>query len=81
MAASTDVPFAASASVLAGFLTPDDLATQLGISRRTLARWHAGRVGPPRCTMGKLILYRIETVRDWLAGQERGPPDRMRKRR
>ncbi len=81
MSPSPDDSLVVPADALAGFMTPDDLATALGISRRTLARWHARRAGPARCVAGKLILYRVGAVRDWLAGLERDPPARSRLRR
>jgi hypothetical protein len=77
----SDISPTASATVLKGFMTPDVLAAQLGISGRTLARWHAQRVGPARCTVGKLILYRDEAVREWLTGLEREMPSANRLRR
>lgn len=67
--------------LLAGFMTAQELARQLGISCRTLARWHAMRIGPARCAVGKLILYRTEAVRDWLASREQGPERKSRRRR
>ncbi|MBF0169409.1 MAG: helix-turn-helix domain-containing protein [Alphaproteobacteria bacterium] len=57
-------------SPLAGFLTPKQLAAELGISLRTLARWHARRIGPARCVIGKLIRYRLDAVKEWLAANE-----------
>lgn len=66
---------------LAGFMTPQDLAARLGISQRTLSRWHARRIGPARCVVGKLILYRVDAVRDWLAAQEEQPVTTRRRRR
>ena len=81
MSVTSDHSSLPAGDVLAGFLTPHDLATQLGISQRTLARWHAKRVGPARCAVGKLILYRVEAVRDWLGRQEREAPNRERRRR
>ncbi len=80
MSASTQ-PSPVAANVLANFITPEDLAASLGISRRTLARWHAKRIGPARCVVGKLILYRDDTVRDWLAAMEQEQPERGRRRR
>jgi hypothetical protein len=69
-----------SAPVLVGFLTPRQLASQLGVSERTLARMHASRRGPPRCALGKLILYREQTVREWLASLESEPVRRHGRR-
>lgn len=62
--------------LLAPFLKPEELADALGVSRRTLDRWHAQRLGPARCQVGKLILYRVDAVRDWLSGLEPGPARR-----
>ncbi len=52
------------------FLTPDSLARELGISSRTLARWHTERVAPPRITIGRTVLYRRSSVRQWLESRE-----------
>ncbi len=58
-------------SPLAGaYVTPDVLAEQLGISMRTLYRWHAERRGPPRVKLGNMILYRVTAVHEWLAEHE-----------
>ncbi len=57
-------------NLLEGYLTPRDLAKQLGVSLRTLSRWHAQRTGPRRVTNGRLILYRATSVRDWLDARE-----------
>lgn len=81
MSSAARVPPAVAAEALAGFVTPDDLALTLGISQRTLARWHARRIGPARCVVGRLVLYRVDAVRDWLSGLERAPPGRHRPRR
>jgi hypothetical protein len=51
-------------------IKPDDLARELGVSPRTVARWHALREGPPRCVQGRLILYRRAAVTAWLAERE-----------
>ena len=59
--------------VTGDYVTPERLAAALGVSVRTLSRWHAERRGPPRCAIGKTILYRIAGVRDWLASQETEP--------
>ena len=44
-----------------------------------LGRWHDLRIGLPRCTVGKMILYRYESVLGWLASREEAP--RMANRR
>jgi hypothetical protein len=57
--------------VLNGYLTPPELAAQLGVCPRTLARWHRDRTGPPRSVVGRRILYRAESVTAWLAKREK----------
>ena len=57
-------------NLLAEHLTREQLADGLGISVRTLDRWHALRIGPPRIKAHRLILYRRQAVLDWLADQE-----------
>jgi hypothetical protein len=46
------------------------LATMLGIATRTLTRWDAGRIGPPKIKVGKTILYDLAKLPDWLAAHE-----------
>lgn len=60
--------------LLDGYLTPAQLADQLGVSLRTLSRWHAQRIGPRRVTNGRLILYRADAVREWLEAREGHAP-------
>ena len=58
--------------ILAGFITADRLAKELGRSRRTLERWATLRLGPPRIVVGRMILYKADSVRAWLQAKERG---------
>ena len=62
---------AVNGTVLDGYLTPPQLAAQLGVCQRTLARWHRDRTGPPRSVVGRRILYRTESVTAWLAKREK----------
>lgn len=55
------------------YLKPEQLAAKLNISTRTLLRWDAHRVGPPRCRIGKLVLYDIEKLPEWLERFETQP--------
>jgi hypothetical protein len=57
---------ATSFSVLADFLTQEQLAAELGISVRTLRRLHARGEAPPCSRIGRLILYPIAAFRQWL---------------
>jgi len=57
--------------VLDGYVTRRGLADEFGVSLRTVDRWEALRIGPARTTIGKQVLYRVESVRDWLKARER----------
>ena len=47
----------------------DGIARGLGISRRTLERERsAGRFPPPDVTIGKMPLWKPETIRRWIDG-------------
>ena len=60
-----------NASLLAGeYDTPEQLAAELGISVRTLHRWHTARQGPPRVVLGRTIFYRRSSVLAWIASRE-----------
>lgn len=60
-------------SILADYLTLYQLAAELGVSVRTLHRWHGLRCGPPRITVGHTILYNVAAVRRWLQDHEVEP--------
>ncbi len=72
---------AQASSILAGYLTPKDLAHALGVSERTLGRWHQFRQGPPRVEIGRKVFYRAESVSAWMVSRERPEPraDRVRR--
>ena len=59
-------------TVLSEYLTPVELAGQLGVCKRTLDRWWAARSGPPRVTIGQRPMYRREAVTEWLRRREEG---------
>jgi predicted DNA-binding transcriptional regulator AlpA len=52
------------------YLERAELARGLGKSTRTLDRWHTLRIGPPRVVIGRTILYRRQSVLEWLASRE-----------
>jgi hypothetical protein len=60
-----------AAGMLEDFFTEGDLSIQLGVARITLARWRLQRQGPPVTLLGRRVLYRKSSVRDWLAAQEK----------
>jgi hypothetical protein len=67
-------------SLLSEYMTPEELAGELGICKRTLDRWNASRTGPPRVTVGRRPLYRREAVTQWLRKREEDLSDRSRHR-
>ncbi len=70
---TTDTPPLAGGEIeIAGkrYVTPERLAQLLGCSPRTVGRWDAERIGPPRIKVGKTVLYDLEKLPAWLAGKE-----------
>jgi predicted DNA-binding transcriptional regulator AlpA len=59
--------------LLEEYLPPEALASELGVSLRTIYRWNALGYGPPRVKLGNKVLYHISAVRDWLRANERQP--------
>jgi hypothetical protein len=57
--------------VLSDFLTKEELAAELRRNPRTLDRWDALGMGPPRTHVGRKVLYRRASVQQWLCAQER----------
>ena len=55
------------------YLTPTEVADILGVSERTLTRWHTLRQGPPRCKIGRAVRYVASSVADWIASHEVQP--------
>ena len=55
------------------YLTPAEVADILGVSERTLNRWHSLRQGPPRCKIGRAVRYVASSVAAWMAAQEVQP--------
>lgn len=58
---------------LGNFLKPEQLGHLLGVSCRTLGRWHRLRKGPPRVKIGRSVLYRQTAVLAWLSTRETDP--------
>ena len=73
--------FDRAGTILSEYMTPEELAGELGICKRTLDRWHAGRTGPPRVTIGRKPLYRRDSVADWIRSKERNFSEVGRSRR
>ena len=70
MSVQTDI--SAEPRLLSPWLTRAELARELGVTVPTVARWHSEGDGPPYTKVGKRILYRRESVQQWLMSRERG---------
>jgi hypothetical protein len=64
---------------LADFFSEAELSKILRKCTRTLRRWHLLRIGPPRITIGRMILYRKSSVTAWLQGNEQVGAARRRR--
>jgi hypothetical protein len=58
------------------YATRPGLAKLLGVTPLTLARWDETRIGPPRIKVGKLVLYDLDKLPDWLERHETQPLER-----
>jgi DNA-binding transcriptional MerR regulator len=63
-------------SILSDFLTKEELAADLRRNPRTLDRWAALGIGPPRTRVGRHVLYRRASVQRWLLAQEQSSEGR-----
>jgi hypothetical protein len=63
------------------YITADRLANTLGVTVRTLCRWDAARIGPPKVKICKTILYNLESIAVWLASRETEPVRVSRRKR
>lgn len=53
------------------YYTIAELASELGLTVRTIERWGRQGVGPPRMKLaGKWVLYKKSSVAEWLAAAE-----------
>lgn len=61
--------------IIAGklYFTKRGLARELKKSERTIARWDALLIGPPRIVVGRMVLYDVDKIPAWLARHEREP--------
>ena len=54
-------------------MTTREAAELIGVSTRTLARWHAHRKGPARISAGRKPLYRFDAIQHWMQQNETQP--------
>ena len=67
-----------SEPILSEFLTKEELAVELRRDPRTLDRWDALGIGPPRTRVGRTVFYRRSSVQKWLSAQEQSRPAAIR---
>lgn len=58
-------------ALLDDYMSDDECAAELGISKRTLARWDRLRCGPPFLKIGRLKRRPRGGTRAWLKAHER----------
>ena len=63
-------------TVLADYLDIDQAARELGVARRTLARWQTDGVAPPSVKLGVRRLFKRSTIIAWLEKKESSGPRR-----
>lgn len=63
-------------SLLQDYLTRDQLASELHVTTRTVARWQDQPDGIPYVEMGGRILYRRQSILAWIESRERRPNQR-----
>lgn len=62
----------ANTGLLADYFTRDELASELGRNRRTLARWAWLQTGPRITRLQGRVLYHRDDVLTWLRSQAEG---------
>lgn len=67
-------------AILDDYLTRDELASELNVTKRTLIRWQNQADGLPFIILGRRVLYRRASVLSWLQGRETRPNPRRGKR-
>ena len=55
------------------YMSSDEVAAWLKVSRRTLHRWARLRKGPPSIKIGRGVFYRRTSVKNWLLSLENAP--------
>ncbi len=61
-------------SVLAEYMSRNELAEELDRCPRTLDRWDSLKIGPPRTIIWRRVPYRRQAVAEWLRALEEKIP-------
>ena len=67
--------------ILEDFFREEALAAELDKGVRTVREWRRLCLGPPVTWIGRTPYYRIESVKNWLAGREKKAPRASRRPR
>ena len=59
-----------SGNLLAGWISRQKLADELGVTVETLGRWQRKRSGPACIKAGRKVFYRRSVVETWLLKQD-----------
>ncbi len=57
-------------TLLSDYLSPQTLAAELAIHPRTLRKFDERGEGPPKTMIGRKVLYRRDSVVEWLRNRE-----------
>jgi predicted DNA-binding transcriptional regulator AlpA len=71
MTEKTQIAENSAPPLLRDFMSELALASELGVSTKTIARWRKSGRGPRRTRIGKSVFYRRTAVTEWLAECER----------
>lgn len=52
------------------YLTPEETAAEIGVTRRTLINWQRNRTGPPISRIGHRTMYFKPSIVAWLRSRE-----------
>jgi len=58
-------------SFLDGYISESDYAAQRGVTVRTCQRDRALGMAPPHVTVGRIVYYRLQAIRDDLLAREK----------
>jgi len=67
---SGDAAATPNGGLLDDFLSAPQLASELGVSPRTVQRWHRLREAPPVTRIGRRVYYHRSAVEQWLRSRE-----------
>ena len=58
------------AGLLGDYISEEQMASELGICRRTLQRWRRLRKGPPITRIAERVMFRRTAAQKWLLASE-----------